>query len=282
MSLPGWLAGGPAAFRLGPRARVRLTGPDARRYLEGQLSNSLRHLRPRTAIPALLLTAKGKLCAPVWVWEEDEGFLLDAEAGLASALEERVARYIVADDVCLEPAHVEDAGWHVVCAGEPPAGSRACRRLGVPGWDSSEEPSGVPILSAEELDILRIALGVPAWGRELDADTLPHEAGLEREAVDFHKGCYVGQETVSRLESVGRPTRRLRGLRGDFPAQSGIELLEGPTRVGKITSAVRPFELPETWAMGYVSTRCSAPTLTVLDTAGEPAGTAFVHEFPLA
>ncbi|MCX7869155.1 MAG: hypothetical protein N2322_04305 [Terrimicrobiaceae bacterium] len=272
----------PLALRLGARARVRVSGADAARYLEGQLSNRLQGLAAGTALQALLLTAKGKLCARVFVWKEEDAWLLDAEPELADALEARAARYIVADDVIVEPAHTEDAGWHVLGGDAPCSGAVRCRRLGMDGWDAAAAPAGMPEITPSEAEILRVIHGVPAWGRELDEDTLPHEARLELEAVDFRKGCYVGQETVSRLQSVGRPTRRLQGLRGEFPEQTGLGLFDGETRVGVITSATRHFELPGTLALGYVNTRCEASSLAVRDEAGREVGEATIHEFPLA
>jgi tRNA-modifying protein YgfZ len=85
-------------FVLGPRARVRVTGEDRLRYLNGQLSNDLRRLAPGEAIPALLLNAKGKLCADVFVWMDEDSLVVEADASLEEALAARLERYAVADD----------------------------------------------------------------------------------------------------------------------------------------------------------------------------------------
>ncbi len=89
-------------FVLGQRTRVRVTGADRLRYLTGQLSNDLRRLVPGEAIPALLLTAKGKLCADVFVWIDGESLIVEAEAALGEALVTRLERYAVSDDVAFE------------------------------------------------------------------------------------------------------------------------------------------------------------------------------------
>ncbi len=74
---------------------------------------------------------------------------------------------------------------------------------------------------SDEIELLRIERGIPRWGNELSEDTLPQEAGLDEMAVDFKKGCYVGQEVVSRIHSVGRVNRRLCGFVGDFEPRHG-------------------------------------------------------------
>ena len=89
-------------FVLGKHARVRLTGADRLRYLNGQLSNDLRRLVPGEAMPALLLTAKGKLCADVFVWIDGESLIVEADVSLEEALSARLERYAVADDVAFE------------------------------------------------------------------------------------------------------------------------------------------------------------------------------------
>jgi folate-binding protein YgfZ len=281
MTLPegGRLAGlatGGFAFPLGARERVRVTGADALRYLDGQLSNSVHKATADQAIEGLLLTARGKLCARVFVWREGEGFLLDADVGVE--LLPRVSRYAVADDVEFEQLPSTATGWHV--CGVAVRGL-ACTRMGQPGWDCPQPPSGIPIASPEEIELLRIARGVPQWGAELDPDVLPHEAGLDRTAVDFHKGCYVGQEVVSRIESVGRTNRILRGFLGDFPPQGGLRLHDAEREVGRLTSGSRHLELPHTVALGYVNPKSSATDFAVHAREGGKVGQCHTYEFPL-
>jgi tRNA-modifying protein YgfZ len=90
-------------------------------------------------------------------------------------------------------------------------------------------------------ECLRIELGRPRYGLDLDSSVIPQEAGLNARAVSFTKGCYVGQETVARLHYKGRPNRHLRGLRLSEPARPGEELLLGGRSVGQTAScAVSP------------------------------------------
>ena len=72
-------------------------------------------------------------------------------------------------------------------------------------------------------ETLRIEAGVPRWGAELNEDTLPPEAGLDRAAIDYHKGCYIGQEVISRIKSVGHVNRSLTGFASAAPLAAGME-----------------------------------------------------------
>ena len=91
--------------------------------------------------------------------------------------------------------------------------------------------------AAEAAEILRIEAGVPRYGAEMGAETMPAEAGIVERAVSFTKGCYIGQETVARLHYKGRPNRHLRGLRLSAPGTPGAALVLGEKEVGKLGSA---------------------------------------------
>src|SRR2546430_1830096 len=87
-------------------------------------------------------------------------------------------------------------------------------------------------------EVLRVELGRPRYGIDLDDTVIPQEAGLNDRAVSFTKGCYVGQETVARLHYRGKPNRHLRGLRLSAPAARGDELRLGERTVGKVGTVV--------------------------------------------
>ncbi len=272
-------------FPIGPKTRALVSGVDSQRYLNGQLSNSVQRADSATAIQALLLTAKGRLCAVVNFWKTDQGFLLETDPSLAEEFFPRLERYIVSDDVTVEDVSSLPTGWHVFgpAANHFPDALKISR-LGEIGRDLESRPSLDIGMEAtpEELEILRIERGIPAWGRELTPETLPHEAGLDRTAVDFHKGCYVGQEVVSRLESVGHANRLLHGFTGDFPARPGLTVITQDGRTaGTLTSATQHFGLALTAALGYVNTRISDNHFLVHNDSGTPLGKCQRHEFPL-
>lgn len=267
-------------FRIGPRLRVRITGPDRIRYLGGQLTIDARKIAADRAMEALLLTAKGKLCAHLLAWAEGETVVLESDPSLGEDFLARVSRYAVADQVDFEELPAAEAGWHVFGVGH--AGGRASRRFGLEGFDVPERPSSPDAISPEEAELLRILKGAPKWGAELDGETLPHEAGLDKTCVDFHKGCYVGQEVVSRVESAGRANRTLRAFAGDFEPLPGA-LLAGPdgSPAGKLTSASPHFGLAGSVALGYLSRRTGGTRFRVCDAAGNALGECQAHEIPL-
>lgn len=196
-------------------ARFVLTGADRVRYLNGQVSNDVRKLVPGRAMQACVLSAKGRLDGVVWIWAEGDALIVEVDASLAESMQMRLERYIVADDVEIRPEAVPSL-IHVIgdAAAKVPDGARTIARLGVPGVDvegiDAGFPPGVEELPPAIVERIRIENAVPVWGSELGPDTLPAEAGLDRAAVDFHKGCYIGQEVVSRVESVGHVNRALR------------------------------------------------------------------------
>ena len=241
-------------FTLPARTLIRVTGGDALRYLNGQLSNDLRKLAPGQAMRACLLTAKGKLVADPFVWREAEAFLLEAHADLADALLARLERYLVADDVTLEPIDSPPGRYHF--PGVLLADALTINRLGLPGSDVAELPVGSHALEPNEIEQIRIRHAQPVWGRELDEDVLPAEAGLDRLAVDFHKGCYVGQEIVSRIESVGRVKRQLAVLetRPHLVAGTALALSDADEAIGKITSSSPDSKGPNGVALAWLPT----------------------------
>jgi folate-binding protein YgfZ len=93
-------------------------------------------------------------------------------------------------------------------------------------------------LNAEELESLRIEAGMPGWGLDLDENTIPVEAGLERRAISYEKGCYIGQETIARIKTYGHVNRELVQLRLAAPVERGAPVMSGDRDVGRITSVV--------------------------------------------
>ena len=119
-----------------------------------------------------------------------------------------------------------------------------------------ERLNQVPI-DAQALESLRIEQGIPRWGNELSESVLPNEAGLETRAISYTKGCYLGQEVISRIKSLGHVNRQLRGLlpAGGIFLERGDKLVgtdEAGKEIGFITSVARSRALDRTIALGYV------------------------------
>jgi folate-binding protein YgfZ len=273
-------------FAITSRVRFQLRGHDAVRYLNGQVSIDITRLAPNQARPACLLTAKGKLCAPLQVWRSGDSLVVEGPAELEETLQARLERYIIADDVELRPLPLPEPLYHILSANTP-ANHLAIHRLGHPGFDSKEKPAGFHKFSSEEIELLRILHGVPLWGRELTEDTLPQEARLEERGVDFDKGCYVGQETVSRLKSVGRVNKRLHGFLGSLELPAAVPLFLHPpgepaTTACVITSHARHFDMAQTAALGYLNRQFeNLPRFEVADETGREFGEIERREFPI-
>ena len=291
-------------FQVTGRVRFELRGPDAIRYLNGQVSIDISRLTPGKARPACLLNAKGKLCALLQVWRSNDSLVVEGPAELAENIQARLERYIIADDVELLPIPLPQPLYHLLSSLPSsvaelgtsfenlplPTAPLIIPRLNLPSQDTSELPAHLPDLrefSPEEIELLRILHGVPIWGRELSEDTLPQEARLEERAVDFDKGCYVGQETVSRLKSVGRVNKRLHGFLGSLELPSGVPLFlrlpgEPATMAGEITSHARHFDMAQTAALGYLKRQFeSLPRFEVADETGSTLGEVERREFPI-
>lgn len=253
-------------------ARFALTGADRVRYLNGQVSNDVRRLQPGDpAISACVLSARGKLDAVVWIWAEPDRLVVETDAALADQLSARLERYIVADDVTLEPLPLAPT-VHVFGPSAVGLPGRRIARLRTAGVDVESAPDGLPEAGAPALERLRIERLIPRWGAELTPDTLPAEAGLEDTAVDFHKGCYLGQEVVSRVRSVGHANRALRAFTlvdGPVPAPGAEFFLPGGT--GKPAAVVTSVDFTLSPCIGLCYIRRGTSDGAVLGAADDSA-----------
>ena len=263
----------PVVFDLSARIKIRVKGPDAFRFLNGQITNNLQKATTKSAIQASLLTAKGKLSAHVFISAESDGsFLLDADPELGEALTPRIERYIIADDVETEDVTDQFSLFHVIVAAAPEAPwiMRAVdsNRFGEPGFDlwldRSQEADARAQLSGSlgfaevrDPEVFRIEQGIPRWGSELTGEIIPIEANLEEASIDYAKGCYLGQEVISRMKMSGQTNKRLRGLiaQENAPLRPGMQLWtedEAAKEVGWVTSATRSSRLGKEIALAYV------------------------------
>lgn len=243
-----------AAVNLSSRAKFRLTGEDRVRYLNGQVTNDVRRAKADEAVYACVTDAKGRISGDVWVHAGAEMLLLDAEAGLQEPLGMRLERYIVADDVELADVTEEWQLWHVwgeagVAARKESGGGGqehwvGAARFGVAGFDlwlpaGAEVPrfDGLCVLEEADLEVWRILQKVPRWPHELSGETFPPEAGLEGKAMDFSKGCYIGQEVLSRIKTTGKMPREMAAFECGAAVKAGDEVWLGEKAVGRVTSA---------------------------------------------
>lgn len=265
---------------------LRLTGPDRARFLEGMVSNAVGALAPGQGTLAVKTSNRGRVEALVRVRAEEEALLIDVDRSVAGRLRETLDRFIIMDDCAiadvsgerqvasifgarsaevlgragLDPGPLADHAW--ARRGEVTVIRDATLLL--PGFElhtpgTSEAlvdrlvRAGATPISEHALDVARIEAGAPVDGRDLDEDTIPMEARLER-AISLEKGCYVGQEVLARATNLGGVKHLLVGLvvEGDVVPEEGAPLFAGEARVGEVTSVARSPSLGAIIALGYV------------------------------
>ena len=260
--LPARLANTGAIIDLSDSVRLRFTGNDRLRYLNGQLTCDVRKALPDNVLPGCVTNHKGRLEAIVSLHTHGDAICLDAPASLRDFLPARLGKYIIADDVELEDISAASALLHF-CGGNPDRFRRhlgdgetavAHARFGPPGTDIWCPPHRIafwltlaPALSPEEASTLRIQHGLPDWDADLSDGILPPEAGLDATHIDYHKGCYIGQEVLSRMRTAGKLNQRL------VPIQ-----LRGPA-VAPGTPLLRSAPDGSTTPAGRVSSVCPDP-----------------------
>src|SRR4051812_11558915 len=234
-----------------PRSYVRVAGTDAEGYLQRMLSNDV---TAGELVPALLLTPKSRLIAPLRVWRRGpEDFLLLTEPGLGEVVRAALLRARFASKCEIELEEHTSTLVFGEAEGLPSE---------LPGTVEVLDADTEPTVGADELERLRIEAGVPAWGKELDDSILPAEAGLDETHISFTKGCYPGQEPIARLHHRGHVNRRLRVLDVEA-ARPGDEIIFQGKAVGRVTSTVPGV------ALGYV--RVEVPDRAEVEVAAAPA-----------
>jgi tRNA-modifying protein YgfZ len=234
---------GAAVAVRGRAALVWVEGPDAAGFLQGLVSNDIAALDPGAACAALLLDAKGHVLVEMRVHRDGpDAFTVVVPEDRAGLLVGQLERYHFSEDLEIigpEPTEV------VTLAGAAPVAGILTVPGPLPGTVDliADDPAaavaaaGAEEAPGESLEMARIAAGVPRVGTDTTEATLVQEARLEEAAVSFRKGCYLGQETVARLQFRGRPNRRLRGLALPDPAPApGSAVTRDGREVGRLTS----------------------------------------------
>ena len=251
------------------RSRLCLLGADRARFLHGQVTNDINGLGEFTGCYAALVNAKGKMESDLFAYRLADEILLDFEPGLTTAVQARLERYVIAEDVEIadvaphfglltvqgpqakavltkldlpaptEPLTVAQTEDEIYIVHQP--------RLGTDGFDLF-----IPIdaMNAwrERLDTIaprcqmpafekaRVLATIPQFGVDLKTDNFPPEGGLETRAISYAKGCYIGQEIIARIRTYGKVNKVLRGLSLEGAAAIGDPVLHEGTPVGTLSS----------------------------------------------
>jgi folate-binding protein YgfZ len=255
---------------------VRVTGRDARSFLDSLVSQDLTVLADGDGAHSLLLQPQGKLTADFRVLQiAAEELWLDADAGVGAVLAAGLNRFKIR--VQVDIADVSAEYGHITVKG-PNATAAVAGALGVAvpdvpyahvGWKNARvvradwpnvigvdivgprddveaawdalTAAGAPRAGLLALEVVRVEAGVPRQGHELDDSIIPQEAFLERDAVSFTKGCFVGQELVCRIDTRGHVNRLLRGviIEGTAEPEVGAEICVREKVVGRIATVAR-------------------------------------------
>lgn len=244
------------AALLSDRGIVRVSGADAHRFLNGLLTADIEAMTAAEPRYAALLTPQGKIVADFIVVHQadgdDEAFLLDCERTLVGPLVAKLNFYKLRAKVAVESL-AETMGalalWDDDDARQPGSPWFPDPRLGALGWRAIAPPGiaselaaaqGAALVDDAAYEAHRIALGVPRGGCDFAyGDAFPHEADMDQlNGVAFDKGCYVGQEVVSRMQHRGNVRNRVVPVRIDGAAPApGTPVIVGDKTVGAVGSA---------------------------------------------
>jgi tRNA-modifying protein YgfZ len=240
------------------RGKLRFTGPQRAWFLHQIMTQSFDPIGPGDVREAVLLTPHGRMVGYLEAVATEDAILCHFEPELISTFPDAIRRYVFATQVEIEDVSEEMS--LVLVTGDAPGdlGERArqsTHALGIPAaylWvgraDASElienlESGGYTNADEDEFEAIRVANGAPRWGRDMNEKTLPQEAQLETVAIDFDKGCYVGQEAVAKIHFRGKVNRKLRKLEADETIPTGAEARLDGERVGVVTSSAGRFAL---------------------------------------
>jgi folate-binding protein YgfZ len=263
---------GTAWLDLSGRGKIRATGEDRARLLHAMSTNHVQRLQPGTGCYAFFLNAQGHILADVNIFCLPDHFLLDTEPETRRKVFEHVDKYIIADDVTLEdvtgkiatlsvegpkaPETVSSLGaptpheayvmveWGGLQVARLSATGATGFRFFLPTEEKADliaklESAGAAAAEAGDIRTVRLEYGRPRYGEDISESNLPHETQLMH-ALDFNKGCYLGQEIVERIRSRGHVNRLLVQLHlagaGEPPAP-GTKLTAESKEAGEITSA---------------------------------------------
>ena len=277
-------------FNRSKRGKVRAEGADCLRFLHGMVTNTVESLAENEGNYAAVTSARGQTLLDIWVHRLQDCIYMETEPGLATKLIDTLDRYLIADDVALSdesdawtifgvqgPAAYELIGrvvgrvppdlpeHHTVIRefDDTPTWVTARSYTGEPGCDlriaqdhadslqrALVTAGGTPIGSQVE-EILRVEAGIPRYGTEIDESVAPLEAGLNH-AVDFDKGCYIGQEVIAKMHFRGRPRRYLTGLslHGNTPVCGNITVND--KIVGRVTTGVKSIHFNRVIALAII------------------------------
>ena len=239
------------------RGKLRVTGEQRAWFLHQILTQAFEDMEPGETRDSAMITAHGRMSAYLETLATQEAIYCHFEPALKETLPELIRSYVFATRVEIEDVGDElglvllvGENWREVATAEVAVPRiHETRSLGVPaGYVWLDRPYVAPVLAAlgqegakvateEELESIRIENGVPRWGYEMDSKAFPQEVGIDRWAVHYDKGCYLGQEAMAKIHFRGKVNRRLARVDAGDELGRGTELTMDGGKAGVVTSA---------------------------------------------
>lgn len=271
---------------LSTRDLIRASGPDAKSFLQGQLSQDLERLRPGTTLESLVLSPQGRLDAYVRVIVfDDDSLALDLDSGYGAALLDRLRRFklrvkvelslVSVDYLCLRGPKAVEIGAPYLSDAVATFGYEWPGLVGLDiGGVSFSSVSSVEEGDPAALELLRIKAGQPGMGSELTEKTIAQETALTSRTVSFTKGCFTGQELVARIDARGSNVARHLRLLVVQPGERhrvpyvGEPVMVADREVGTLTStAFSPLENCS-YALSFIHRSIEVPASAVVVAGG--------------
>jgi folate-binding protein YgfZ len=296
---------GCGVYDLGYRAKISLTGGDRVRWLNGMVTNNVRDLSAREGVYAFLLNPQGHILGDLFAYNRGESIVVDTDYSQVEKMLATFDHYIIMDDVevtnlseqitalgvagpkaraVLAGSGIEIPDTHSLQIFETTIGSTACTAVRAEDaagesyelwlapddvrkiWDSLVAHGATPV-GSEAIELQRVVAGIPRYGVDIRERDLPQETEQAR-ALNFNKGCYVGQEIVERIRSRGAVHRKFSGFlaEGSEAIQPGSKIVASEKEVGEITSSasVRLAGRDKTVALGYIRREVGIPGREVM------------------
>jgi len=289
------LATGRAVVELTGWSSISVTGADRQTFLNSFCTNDVKRLVPGTSCESFFTNVKGKIVGHGVIHCRDAEMVFVGAPGQASRLVEQLDRYVIREDVKLRDT-TKERSYFLVAGGGAAENSLAIISWDMIGRDDSKlnevDPNelsdavrslvaeGFMVAGPQAFEAARIEARMPIYDIDFNEQNLPQEVGRDREAISFTKGCYLGQETVARIDALGHVNQRLVGVRfvgSDTPAR-GLELTREGRIVGSVTSAAFSSKFGRPMALAMVRREANSPG-TRLDSA---IGECEVVALPLA
>jgi folate-binding protein YgfZ len=279
------------------RTQVELTGKDRATLLHGFCTNDIKRLQPGQGCEAFLTNAQGKTIGFMNIFCEENRLVIETAPGQAEFIIQSLERFLIREDVQLTD---RSDSWRQLLVAGPTAAALIEQVLGADitleplehlqcSWQGQElavrrvdftcQPDFLiatetdhwqacwdafsavaEVCDASAVEIARIEAGTPIFGVDISDENFPQEVDRDATAISFTKGCYLGQETISRIDAMGRVNRVLRGIRmlsDEIPTRGDEFIREGKV-VARVTSACWSYKLQAPVALAYVRREVSS------------------------